>query len=175
MNATTSVKEVRRKIHLIRGYRVMLDSDLAALYEVEPRALNQAVRRNEERFPADFMFQLTAMEHEALRSQTVILKTGSGRHRKYLPLVFTEQGVAMLSSVLRGDRAAQVNIAIMRTFVKMREHLESDRDLAKKIDQIERKLGHHDGQFKEVFRVLRQLILAGVPTTQKRIKGLARG
>src|SRR5690606_15804563 len=115
-----SRKEIGQKIYLIRGHRVMLDSDLADLYGVETKALNQAVRRNQGRFPDDFMFPLTKEEHEILRSQIVTLKAGHGQHRKYLPFVFTEQGLAMLSSVLRSERAIQVNIAIMRAFVSLR-------------------------------------------------------
>ncbi len=114
MGPDLTLKEIGQRIYFIRGHRVMLDSDLADMYEVELRALNQAVKRNENRFPSDFMFQLTEIEYESLRSQIVILKEGRGQHRKYFPYGFTEQGVAMLSSVLRGERAAQVNIAIIQ-------------------------------------------------------------
>jgi hypothetical protein len=108
-------------ILVIRGYRVLLDSDLAALYQVETKALTRAVRRNAERFPGDFIFQLAAEESGSLRSQFGALKTGRGKHRKYAPYVFTEQGVAMLSSVLNSERAVQVNIEVMRAFVRLRE------------------------------------------------------
>ncbi|MBI2606580.1 MAG: ORF6N domain-containing protein [Deltaproteobacteria bacterium] len=168
--ASLSTKEISHRIYFIRGHRVMLDSDLATLYGVETRAINQAVRRNAKRFPADFMFQLTDAEHESLRSQIVILKTGRGQHRKYLPLAFTEQGVAMLSSVLNSERAVQVNIAIMRTFVKIREMLETHKELAKRLDQLERK---YDRRFKAVFEAIRQLMSVGSPLPQKRIKGLS--
>jgi hypothetical protein len=114
-NAITS------NILVIRGHRVLLDSDLAALYQVETKALTRAVRRNAERFPGDFMFQLVAEESGSLRSQFGALKTGRGKHRKYAPYVFTEQGVAMLSSVLNSKRAVQVNIEIMRAFARLRE------------------------------------------------------
>src|SRR3569833_683691 len=117
---------IESRIFLIRGQKVLLDSDLAELYEVSTGALNQAVKRNRERFPEDFMFQLSRQESEeveSLRSQTVILKRG--QHRKYLPYAFTEQGIAMLSSVLRSRRAVEVNIAIMRTFVRLRQLLAS--------------------------------------------------
>jgi len=157
MTTELTSKMINEKIYFIRGHRVMLDSDLAELYEVETFNLNKAVRRNEDRFPEDFMFQLTEKEWDLLKSQIGSLKTGRGQHRKYLPLVFTEQGVAMLSSVLNSDRAVQVNIAIVRTFVKLREMLETNKDLAKKIDQLERKFLQHDHQFKAVFEAIRQL------------------
>ncbi len=112
--AIIPLEVIERKIYLIRGHKVMLDSDLAELYGVPVKVLNQAVRRNISRFPEDFMFQLTKEEYDSLRSQFVTLNTGRGKHRKYLPYVFTEQGVAMLSSVLRSERAIQVNIAIMK-------------------------------------------------------------
>jgi hypothetical protein len=112
----------------------MLDTDLADLYQVPTKVLNQAVRRNKDRFPADFMFQLTADEFSALRSQIVTLDTGRGQHRKYLPYAFTEQGVAMLSSVLRSKQAVNVNIEIMRAFVRLRELLATHEDLANKLD-----------------------------------------
>jgi len=124
----------------------MLDAVLAELYGVETRSLVQAVQRNRERFPADFMFQLTAEEHEGLRSQVVISKGRGGR--RYPPYAFTEQGVAMLSSVLRSPRAVQVNIEIMRAFVRLREMLASHRDLARRLDELEQR---YDAQFRAVF------------------------
>jgi hypothetical protein len=127
---------IERRIYVIRGQKVMLDADLAELYEVETRALNQAVRRNGSRFPGDFMFQLTEREAAALRSRFVTLEKGRGRHSKYAPLAFTEHGVAMLSSVLNSDRAVQMNIIIIRAFVKLREALAAHKDLARKIDQL---------------------------------------
>ncbi len=150
----------------------MIDSDLAALYGVETRALNQAVRRNLDRFPTDFMFELTRREFELLISQIVISKIEARGGRQKVPLVFTEQGVAMLSSVLRSKRALQVNIAIMRAFVKLRELLETNKDLAKKIDQLERKFLQHDHQFKAVFEAIRQLMAVGSPLALRRVKGL---
>jgi hypothetical protein len=139
----------------IRGARVMVDADLAVLYGVQVRALNQAVRRNMARFPADSMFQLTAEEHQALRSQSVILKKGRGQHRKYFPLAFTEQGVAMLSSVLRSERAIRVNIEIMRAFVRMRQFVATHADLRRRIDDLEKK---YDVQLKAVFDAIRKLM-----------------
>jgi len=174
MGTELSVKEIGRRIFFVRGHRVMMDSDLAELYGVLTKQLNLAVRRNVDRFPDDFMFQLTQNEYEFLRSQIATLKTGRGRHRKYLPYVFTEQGVAMLSSVLNSDRAVQVNIAIIRAFVKLREMLETNKDLAKKIAQLENKFVQHDHQFKAVFEAIRQLMAVGSPLTQKKIKGLSK-
>jgi hypothetical protein len=133
----------------------MLDTDLAKLYGVSTKVLNQAVTRNVTRFPADFMFQLTGEEATALRSQFVTLKTGRGQHRKYRPNVFTEQGVAMLSSVLHSERAIQVNIAIMRTFVQLREMIGSNKGLARRLNELEKK---YDSQFRVVFEAIRELM-----------------
>jgi hypothetical protein len=135
----------------------MLDRDLAELYGVQTRALVQAVKRNLKRFPEDFMFQLTWDEAEQLsRSQFVILKRG--KNIKYLPYAFTEQGVAMLSSVLHSDQAIEVNIAIVRAFVRLREILSTHKDLARKLDELERKLGKHDDKFAVIFEAIRQLM-----------------
>ena len=151
----------------------MLDEDLAALYAVEVKILNQAVKRNIDRFPEDFMFQLTAEEFanlryqsgaSTLRSQTVTLKTRRGQHRKYLPYVFTEQGVAMLSSVLRSKRAVQVNIEIMRAFVRLREMLASHAGLARKLAALEKK---YDAQFKVVFDAIRELMTPPEPKRRR--------
>jgi ORF6N domain len=143
-------------ILILRG--VMLDSELANLYGVATKVLLQAVKRNSERFPGDFMLRLTAHEWEGLRSQTVTLKTGRGHHRKYLPYAFTEQGVAMLSSVLRSARAIAVNVQIMRAFVRMRELLVSNRELAEKLDQLERKLQSHDETIIGILKAIRELM-----------------
>jgi len=158
---------IERKILLLRGQKVMLDEDLATLYGVEVRVLNQAVKRNTMRFPADFMFQLNQEEYAectALRSQFVILETGRGRHRKYMPYAFTEQGVAMLSSVLNSDRAIDVNIQIMRAFVKLREMIASHKDLAAKLEALEQK---NDFQFKVVFDAIRELMVPAEPKRRK--------
>lgn len=130
------IELIERRIYLIRGQKVMLDTDLAEIYKVEARALNQAIRRNLDRFPEDFMFQLSLDEAAALRSQTVILDKGRGRYSKYAPLAFTEHGVAMLAGVLRSQRAAQMSIFIIRAFVKMRE-LASHKDLAARVEKVE--------------------------------------
>lgn len=155
MNRTVLSERIEHQILLIRGHKVMLDSDLAGLYGVPTFRLNEQVKRNLKRFPSDFMFRLTPSEAKSLRSQFAILKLGRGRHRKYLPFVFTEQGVAMLSSVLNSERAVQVNIAIMRAFVKLRMLLVTHKDLARKLEELERR---YDAQFKRVFDAIRQLM-----------------
>jgi hypothetical protein len=152
---TTIIVHVEPKILLLRGERIMLDADLAALYEVETRSLVQAVKRSRERFPADFMFQLTDAEATVLRSQSGISSTGHGG-RRYAPYAFTEHGVAMLSSVLRSDRAVQVNIEVVRAFVRLRAMLATNADLARKLATLEKK---YDAQFKIVFDAIRQLML----------------
>jgi hypothetical protein len=144
-------------ILVIRRQRVLLDEDLAALYGVETRALLQAVKRNLERFPSDFMFELSGAEWTALRSQSVTSKPGRGG-RRYAPYAFTEQGVAMLSSVLNSDRAIAVNIEIMRSFVRIRRLLEADKSLARKFDRLERKLASHDQAIVSILAAIRQLM-----------------
>ena len=146
---------IERKIYLVRGTKVMFDSDLAGLYEVKTKVFNQAVRRNIERFPDDFMFLLTKEEYRALRSQIVTLETGRGQHRKYLPYAFTEQGVAMLSSVLKSRRAIQVNIQIIRTFTRLRELMASHEELRHKIEELEKK---SDQRFKTIFELIKNLL-----------------
>lgn len=153
---------IERRIYLIRGKKVMIDSDLADLYEVETKMLNRAVRRNLDRFPDDFMFQLTAEEEESLRFQIGTSKVGRGG-RRYLPFAFTEQGVAMLSSVLNSKRAIEVNIVIMRAFVKLREMLESNEELNRKVTAVIQKLATHDKYFKVVFDELRKLTTHPTP------------
>ena len=162
MNQAVLVERVERRIYMIRGHKVMLDSDLAELYGVKTEVLNQAVKRNQERFPQDFMFRLTAEEAESLRSQFVISKQGRGG-RRYLPHAFTEQGVAMLSGVLNSRRAVQVNIAIMRAFVKLREMLAAHKELAQKLSELERKLQGHDNQIQSIFEAIRQLMAPPQP------------
>jgi len=155
-------------VRAIRGEKVLLDADLAALYGVQARALNQAVARNRQRFPEDFMFQLSAEEFEAIRSRSVTASKGTNRNssqtvmssrkhrgKSYRPYAFTEQGVAMLSSVLRSPRAMEVNIAIMRTFVQLRRLMDSNRDLARRIEALE---SRYDEQFATVFDAIKRLI-----------------
>ncbi len=144
---------IGKKIYFIRGHKVMLDNDLAQLYGVSTKTLNQAVKRNLKRFPTDFMFRLTKNESLGSRSQFVTLKRG--QNIKYLPHAFTEQGVAMLSSVLNSDRAIMVNIQIMRAFTKLREMISTHKDLQRKIEAMEKK---YDRQFKSVFDALRGLL-----------------
>ena len=150
----------------------MLDSDLADLYGVPTKRLNEQVRRNLSRFPEDFMFRLTEQESDALRSQFATSKSGRGG-RRYQPYAFTEQGVAMLSSVLNSDRAVQVNIAIMRAFVKLREILATHKDLARKLEEIEKRLGEHDKKFQVVFEAIRQLMTPPPETAKKGRIGFA--
>jgi hypothetical protein len=152
------VERIEKAILLIRGQKVLLDRDLAELYRVTTFNLNKAVKRNIDRFPEDFMFQLTREEAESLRFQIGMSKTFGRGGRRYLPYAFTEQGVAMLSSVLRSSRAIQVNIAIMRAFVRLRELLATHKDLACKLEQLEHKVGEHDRKFQVVFEAIRQLM-----------------
>jgi len=161
METIVPIEVIERKIYIIRGQKVMLDSDLAELYNITTKVLVQAVKRNLRRFPADFMFQLTNQEVAILRSQFV---TSSWGGRRYVPYAFTEQGVAMLSSVLNSDRAVDVNIQIMRTFVKLREMIASHKDLARRLDELEKK---YDAQFKVVFDAIRQLMTPPEPREKK--------
>src|SRR5215217_4920119 len=168
-------ESVERSILLIRSQKVILDRALAKLYGVSTKVLNQAVKRNPERFPSDFMFQLTMeeareLEPKRLRSQIVTLKKPQGKHIKYRPYAFTEHGILMLSSVLRSKRAIQVNIQIMRTFVRLREMFVSDAELAKRLNALERT---YDKKFKVVFDAIKQLMTPDVPK-QRTIGFLAK-
>ena len=151
------VEHVERLIHLARGEKVLLDADLAVLYGVETKALNRAVKRNRSRFPQDFMFQVTAEEAANLKCQIGTSSSGYGG-RRYLPYAFTEQGVAMLSSVLRSERAVQVNVAIMRAFVSLRRMLAGNESLARKLAELERRLEGHDQAIKSLFDAIRELM-----------------
>ncbi len=162
MNELVAQEVIENKIVMIRGKKVMIDRDLAELYEVETKQLTRQVRRNIERFPEDFMFRLT--DEENLRCQ---FGTSSYGGRRYLPYAFTEQGVAMLSSVLHSKRAAQVNIAIMRAFVKLREILSTHKELAHKLSELERKIEKHDVENQAIFEAIRQL-MAPPPEAPKR-------
>lgn len=170
VSSLVPVERIESRILFIRGEKVMLDADLAGLYGVETRALVQAVKRNIERFPADFMFQLTRGELDALRSQFVISKPLGRGGRRYPPYAFTEQGVAMLSSVLHSERAVLINIEIMRAFVRLRQMIASNTALARKLASLEKK---YDAQFKAVFDVIRQLMAP--PEKPKRRIGFASG
>jgi hypothetical protein len=147
---------IESRIHLIRGKKVMLDRDLATLYGVETRTLNQVVQRNLKRFPEDFMFQLSKEESDSLRSQNVILKRG--QHLKYLPYVFTENGVAMLSGVLNSERAIKVNIQIMRVFTRIRNLLTEDASLKKLIETHEKRLDIHDSLIQQAFDIVKKVL-----------------
>ncbi|GMR25602.1 MAG: ORF6N domain-containing protein [Ignavibacteria bacterium] len=157
-NSIIAQERIEKKIYLIRNQKVMIDQDLAELYNVSTGRLNEQVKRNLDRFPKDFMFQLSKTEYNTIRSQIAILKTGRGRHRKYLPYAFTEQGVAMLSSVLKSKRAVQVNIQIMRAFVKLREILSTHKELAQKLKELELKMDSHDQQIQAIFEAINQLL-----------------
>lgn len=167
MNELLPVELIERKIYLIRGHKVMLDKDLAVLYGVKPTRLREQVKRNLARFPEDFMFQLNNQEIDLMVSQKAI---PSRKHLGgYNPYMFTEQGVAMLATVLNSERAIQVNIAIMRAFVKLRELMSTHKDLARKLDDMEKK---YDTQFKVVFDAIRQLM--SPPAKQRRKIGFRR-
>ena len=163
MEYSISVESIRDKIFFLRGERVLLDRDLAALYGVKTKALKQAVRRNIKRFPDDFMFELTKEENLSLRSQNVTLKRGS--HSKYLPFAFTEQGVAMLSSVLNSESAMEVNIAIMRAFVHLRKLAIPYEIIERKFREIEVRLEGHDEKIEAIFEAFRQFM---APPEKKR-------
>jgi hypothetical protein len=162
------IQAIQNRIYEVRGQRVMLDRDLAILYSVELRSLNQAVKRNHSRFPDDFMFQLTKEEYDNFllaeenmlgsRSQIVILNNKRGQNLKYLPFVFTEQGIAMLSSVLRSEKAITMNIAIMRAFIHIRKTLSGNLDLREQINLIKERIGEHDAQLNQIYDAMENLL-----------------
>jgi hypothetical protein len=153
------LERIERVILAVRGRKVLLDGDLAAIYGVPVKALNQAVKRNSERFPEDFMFRLTAAETEALRSQSVTLEPGGrGRHRKYLPHVFTEHGALMVASVLNSQRAIQMSLYVVRAFLKLREWVAGQAQLAAKLASLERRVAGHDQELKVIVQAIRQLV-----------------
>lgn len=181
-----SQEQIESAVFVIRGEKVLLDADLAEFYGVEVKALNQAVKRNIDRFPEDFAFRLTAQEFtaiksqgdagaKALRSQIVTSKTPGRGGRRYPPYAFTEQGVAMLSSVLRSKRAVQVNVEIMRAFVRLRRVLAVSAELARRLDEVEKRLGDHDEQFVQVIRAIRQLMEPPATPARRRIGFRAAG
>jgi len=165
-------EQIALRIRHFRGEKVLLDFDLAALYDVETRVLNQAVRRNADRFPADFMFQLTSEEveklsqvvtpsvagHDVSNSSQIVMSSGKYRGKRYRPYAFTEQGVAMLSSVLNSESAVKMNIAIMRAFVQLRRALETNRELARKFSELERRIDKHDAEIAAILEAIRQLM-----------------
>ena len=165
-------EQIALRIRHFRGEKVLLDFDLAALYDVETRILNQAVRRNADRFPADFMFQLTSEEaeklsqvvtpsvagHDVSNSSQIVMSSGKHRGKRYRPYAFTEQGVAMLSSVLNSESAVKMNVAIMRAFVRLRRALEANRELARKFSELERRIDKHDSEIAAILEAIRQLM-----------------
>lgn len=163
------LESVVSRIFLVRGQKVMLDADLTELYGVTTKRLNEQVKRNIDRFPPDFMFQLNTKEYDSLRSQFATLKRGRGQHRKYLPYVFTEHGAIMASSVLDSDRAVQVSIHVVRAFVQLREMLSSNKELARKLNELERKLTTHDRAITELIEAIRQLMTPPEPKKKRPI------
>jgi phage regulator Rha-like protein len=163
------IEDIESKILTMRGQKVMLDADLAELYGVETRSLNQAVKRNAERFPEDFMFQLTDEEHESLRSQFVILKTGRGQHRKYMPYAFTEHGALMLGNVLKSERAVEVSLHVVRAFVHLREMISGHKELSRKLDELERKVSSHDQAIAGLIHAIREMMTPHDPKKKRPI------
>jgi ORF6N domain len=169
--AKYQVKEIIRIESLIlsfRGLRVMLDSDLAKIYNVQTKALNQALKRNLKRFPNDFAFQLTGVELESLMSQIVTSKTGRGGRRK-LPWVFTEHGAIMLASILNSERAVEMSVSVVRAFVLMREQLTANKELSQKLGELENRVSGHDEAIQNLFEAIRQLIEPPLPEDRKQI------
>src|SRR6202011_1287220 len=152
------VRPVESRILILRGHKVILDSDLAELYGVPAKRLNEQVKRNAERFPADFMFQLSAREHQFLRSQIVTSKKGSGG-RRYPPYAFTEHGAIMAATVLNSSRAVQMSVFVVRAFVRLREMLAANKSLAAKIDELENRLDTHDSTIQELIEAIRELMI----------------
>jgi phage regulator Rha-like protein len=161
-------EDITRAIVVLRGHRVLLDTRLAALYGVTTKRFNEQVRRNRERFPADFMFQLTLEETAALRSQFATLKNGRGQHRKYLPYAFTEHGAIMAASVLNSPRAVEMSVYVVRAFVQLREMLASNQELARRFAQLEarldKKLTEHDAAIAAILSAIRELMNPAAPT-----------
>ncbi|HSR19024.1 MAG TPA: ORF6N domain-containing protein [Ignavibacteriaceae bacterium] len=157
-NGVIPLERIEQKIFIVRSQKVMLSTHLSTLYNVEVRALVQAIKRNLDRFPKDFMFQLSKKEFENLKSQIVTSSWGGARRSR--PYAFTEQGVAMLSTVLKSKKAVKVNIQIMRAFVKLREILSTHKELAQKLKELELKIDSHDQQIQAIFEVINQLITA---------------
>jgi phage regulator Rha-like protein len=168
-NTLVAVENIEAKILFIRGQKVMLDADLAELYGVEIKRLNEQVRRNIERFPEDFMFQLADEEFAVLRSQFATLKSGRGQHRKYLPYAFTEHGALMLGNVLKSERAVEVSLHVVRAFVRLRELVSSHKELSQKLNLLERKVGAHDRAIAELINAIRKLMTPAEPKKKRPI------
>ena len=161
-----SIGDIAQRIHLIRGQRVVLDTDLAAFYGETTKRFNQQVRRNLARFPADFMFQLDADEFTALRLQSATLNAGRGQHRKYLPLAFTEHGAIMAATLLNSPRATNISVHVVRAFVELRAMLATNREMSNKLYQLERKVSRHDQAIAELIDSMRQLLAPPDPPKQ---------
>lgn len=161
------LEQIEPLIKTIRGQKVILDNDLARLYGVPTRVLNQAVKRKLDRFPDDFLFQLTDLESESLRSQSVILKTGRGQHRKFLPFAFTEHGAFMAATVLNSPQAIEMSVFVVRTFVKLRHLVQGHQELAAKLDQLERKVAGHDESIQQIIDAIRQLMATPDPKPRR--------
>jgi len=167
MNEIIPIEVIQQKIFLIRGHRVMLDTDLADLYGVNVKRLNEQVKRNLKRFPPDFMFELNQEEHQSLRSHFATLKKGRGHHRKYLPYVFTEHGTIMLANVLNSPISVQASIQVVRAFVQLRQILSTHKELAHKLIELERKIENHDEEIHTIFEAIRQLMSPSEPNKKK--------
>jgi phage regulator Rha-like protein len=172
MREIIPIEAIQQKIYLIKGQKVMLDEDLAQLFGVTTKRLNERVRRNVKKFPYDCIFQLSAEEHESLRSQIATLKQGRGRHRKYAPYVFTEHGAIMLATILNSPAAIEASIQVGRAFVKLREILSTHKKLAAQMHQLEKKIEEQDGKIYTIFDAIRQLMTA--PQKKRRKIGFGR-
>jgi hypothetical protein len=163
MVSVVRIERIAHRISLVRGRKVLLDADLAALYGVSTKRFNEQVRRNTARFPEDFMFRLTAKEWGSLRSQFATLKAGRGKHRKYAPLAFTEHGAIMAATILNSPRASEVSVYVVRAFMRLRELLASNKELARRLDQVEKKLGSHDQIIGDLVNAIRQVMALPQP------------
>ncbi len=167
--AAMPLERIENRILLVRGQKVLLDADLAALYGVATKRFNEQVRRNRERFPDDFMFRLSREEWDSLRSQIATFKTGRGQHRKYLPYAFTEHGAIMAATILNSPRATEVSVYVVRAFLRLRELLVSNKELARRLGQLERKLAIHDQAIAGLVNAIRELMSPPEPTRRRRI------
>ncbi len=168
-SAPIPAQQIAQSILLLRGHKVLLDADLAVLYGVTTKRFNEQVRRNRARFPADFMFQISEADWDSLRSRFATLKAGRGQHRKYLPYAFTEHGAIMAATILNTPRATDVSVYVVRAFVRLREVLGAHKELARRLDQLERKLGTHDQAIAGILEAIRQLMAPPEPAKKRRI------
>jgi hypothetical protein len=168
-DSAVPIERIENRILLVRGHKVLFDADLAALYGVSTKRFNEQVRRNAARFPEDFMFRLSAEEWNSLRSQFATLKAGRGQHRKYLPIAFTEHGAIMAAAILNSPRATEVSVYVVRAFVRLRELLASNKELARRLDQLEKRLGSHDQAIAGLVNTIRSLLTPPEPARKRRI------